>query len=209
MSSLAEHLCAMARNNAWANFRLLEACARLSEAEYRARRVSFFPSIELTLNHILSVDWYYLDALDNGGRRWRELYALRDVPRESFADLRREQEAADRRLIAFCDRLADEGPDEIVILHRPDDRRYRERTQDVLAHLFQHDIHHRGQVHAMLAGTAVTPPQLDEFFLAQDADLRAGDLRALGVAKGGLVHGAKRFRRAEMQRFPLDEMDER
>jgi uncharacterized damage-inducible protein DinB len=182
MSSLAEHLCAMACNNASANFRLLEACARLSEAEYRAPRVNFFPSIELTLNHILSVDWYYLDALDNGGRRWRELYALRDVPRESFADLRREQEAADRRLIAFCNRLADEGLDQIVILHRPDDRRYPERTQDVLAHLFQHDIHHRGQVHAMLAGTAVAPPQLDEFFLAQDADLRAGDLRAMGLA---------------------------
>jgi hypothetical protein len=79
----------------------------------------------------------------------------------------------------------------------------------VLAHLFQHDIHHRGQVHAMLAGTAVAPPQLDEFFLAQDADLRAEDLRAMGLAEGGLVRGAKRFTRDEMQRFPLDETDER
>jgi hypothetical protein len=35
----------------------------------------------------------------------------------------------------------------------------------------------------MLAGTAVAPPQLDEFFLAQDAELRAGDLRAIGLAK--------------------------
>ena len=69
-----------------------------------------------------------------------------------------------------------------MILNRPGDRRYRERTQDVLAHLFQHDIHHRGQVHAMLAGTAVAPPQLDEFFLAQDAALRAEDLRTLGLA---------------------------
>ena len=183
MTSLAEHLRAMARNNAWANHRLLEACARLSEDEYRAPRTSFFPTIELTLNHVLAVDWYYLDALDNGGRRWRELYALRDVPCETFALLRREQAAADRRLIAFCDRLADDRLDEIVILNRPDDRRYPERTQDVLAHLFQHDIHHRGQVHVMLAGTAVAPPQLDEFFLAQDADLRAADLRALELAK--------------------------
>jgi uncharacterized damage-inducible protein DinB len=52
----------------------------------------------------------------------------------------------------------------------------------VLAHLFQHDIHHRGQVHAMLAGTRVAPPQLDEFFLAQDAPLRAAELEALGLA---------------------------
>jgi uncharacterized damage-inducible protein DinB len=182
MSSLAEHFCAMARSNAWANYRLLEACAKLSEEEYRARRTSFFPSIELTLNHILSVDWYYLDALDNGGRRWRELYALRDVPCESFDELRREQDAADRRLRAFCEQLADDRLEDTVILNRPGDQRYLERTQDVLAHLFQHDIHHRGQVHAMLAGTASAPPQLDEFFLAQDAGLRAGDLRALGLA---------------------------
>jgi uncharacterized damage-inducible protein DinB len=184
MTSLAEYLRAMARNNAWANYRLLEACARLSEAEYRARRVNFFPSIELALNHILSVDWYYLDALDNGGRRWRELYALRDVPCERFDELRREQDAADRRLIGFCDGLSDDSLDQTVILNRPDERRYPERTQDVLAHLFQHDIHHRGQIHAMLAGTTVAPPQLDEFFLAQDAALRAADLRALGLAEG-------------------------
>jgi uncharacterized damage-inducible protein DinB len=191
MPSLAEHFRAMARNNAWANHRLLQACAKLSETEYRAPRASFFPSIELTLNHILAVDWYYLDALDNGGKRWRELYALRDVACESFALMRREQEAADRRLISFCDRLSDERLDETVTLNRPGDRRYLERTRDVLAHLFQHDIHHRGQVHAMLAGTAVAPPQLDEFFLAQDADQRAGDLRAMGLVTSGLVHGAE------------------
>ena len=40
-----------------------------------------------------------------------------------------------------------------------------ERLDAVLAHLFQHQIHHRGQAHAMLAGTDVPPPQLDEFFL--------------------------------------------
>ena len=43
-----------------------------------------------------------------------------------------------------------------------------ERTDAILAHLFQHQIHHRGQAHAMLAGTAVPPPQLDEFFLDYD-----------------------------------------
>jgi hypothetical protein len=53
-------------NNAWANHRLHEACAKLNADDYKATRTSFFPSIHLTLNHILLVDWYYLDALDNG-----------------------------------------------------------------------------------------------------------------------------------------------
>ena len=185
MTSLVEHMQAMARNNAWANFRLLNACSQLSEEAYRARRTSFFPSIHLTLNHILVVDWYYLDALDNDGRRWREIYAQGDAPCPTFADVRRELTAADRRLIAYCDQLSPAQPDELVILHRPGDLEYPERIHAVLAHLFQHDIHHRGQVHAMLAGTEVAPPQLDEFFLEQDAPLRAGDLGGLGLPRGG------------------------
>src|SRR5262249_2842142 len=59
---LIPHLQKMARNNAWSNYRLYGACARLSEAEFRATRVSFFPTIALTLSHILTVDWYYIDA---------------------------------------------------------------------------------------------------------------------------------------------------
>jgi uncharacterized damage-inducible protein DinB len=51
----------------------------------------------------------------------------------------------------------------------------------VLNHLFVHQIHHRGQVHAMLAGTSVKPPQLDEFFLAQDEPLRRHELLALAL----------------------------
>ena len=183
MTSLTEHLRAMARNNAWANHRLQEACAKLDEEEYKARRTSFFPSIHLTLNHILLVDWYYLDALDDGGRRWRELYALGDEPCRSLALLRRAQAGADRRLIDFCEALGEAQVDATVILNRPGARQYPERIVDVLAHLFQHDIHHRGQVHAMVAGTAVPPPQLDEFFLRQDAPLWAGDFRALSFAE--------------------------
>jgi uncharacterized damage-inducible protein DinB len=180
--TLVEHFGAMARNNAWANHRLLEACARLDEDAYKAQRISFFPSIHLTLSHILLVDWYYLDALDNGGQRWRELYGLGDDPCATFAELQREQAAADRRLIACCKQLGADGLEAAVVLNRPGGVQHRERVADVLAHLFQHDIHHRGQVHAMLAGTRVAPPQLDEFFLAQDAPLRAAELEALGLA---------------------------
>jgi uncharacterized damage-inducible protein DinB len=191
--TLVEHFRAMARNNAWANHRLLEACAGLGEAAYRARRTSFFPSIHLTLNHILLVDWYYLDALDNGGRRWRELYALGAEPCATFSELRRSQAAADRRLIDFCDRLGAAAIDQAVTLNRPGEVQNPERVGDVLAHLFQHAIHHRGQVHAMLAGTAVAPPQLDEFFLAQDAPLRAAELEALGLGPSSLAERRSRL----------------
>jgi uncharacterized damage-inducible protein DinB len=48
-------------------------------------------------------------------------------------------------------------------------------------HLNVHQIHHRGQVHAMLAGTAVKPPQLDEFFMSEELPLREAELRELGL----------------------------
>ena len=56
----------------------------------------------------------------------------------------------------------------------------RDLAAHVLAHLFMHQTHHRGQVHAMLAGTAVAPPQLDEFLMPSEAHLRVQDMQALG-----------------------------
>jgi len=56
----------MAYNNAWANHRFLSSCAGLSQAEFEAPRTSFFPSIQATLNHILIVDRFYVDALEGG-----------------------------------------------------------------------------------------------------------------------------------------------
>jgi hypothetical protein len=50
----------------------------------------------------------------------------------------------------------------------------------LLLHLFQHQIHHRGQAHAMLSGTSGPPPQLDEFFAVGEAPLRAFEFAQLG-----------------------------
>lgn len=157
---LAGLLRAMARNNAWANERLLGACAELTEAEFGAPRVSFFPSLRATLNHSLGVDLYYLDALE--GRP-----APGGLPdHASPAELRAAQAEADARLVALCDGLAPGDLGREVVTWR--DGPYPERLDALLAHLFQHQIHHRGQAHAMLAGTRVAPPQLDEFFLDYD-----------------------------------------
>jgi uncharacterized damage-inducible protein DinB len=162
---LVRHVRAMARNNAWANDRLLEACSALDAAAFSAPRTSFFPSLRATLNHNHAVDLFYLDALEEGGRG---LGVFEPAP--DFADpaaLRAAQAAADARLIGFCDALAAADLDRRVVTDRGGDRP-TERIDAVLAHLFQHQIHHRGQAHAMLAGTEVSPPQLDEFFLDWD-----------------------------------------
>lgn len=94
------------------------------------------------------------------------------------------QGASDRRLIAFCDHLSAADLDRRVITDRREDGKIPERISDLLAHLFIHDIHHRGQVHAMLSGTSVKPPQLDEFFLDYDLKLRRAEVERLAIDGG-------------------------
>ncbi len=171
---LAGHFRDMARNNAWANDRLLGACARLSSAAFAAPRTGFFPSLRATLNHVLAVDLYYLDALEEGGRGLDVFEPAPDLA--TPAALRTAQAVTDRRLIAFCDRLGAANLERSVATDRG--RPVPERIDMLLAHLFQHQIHHRGQAHAILAGTAVEPPQLDEFFLDFD---RHPSVAALGL----------------------------
>jgi len=190
MISLAQHFLEMARNNAWANHRLHAACALLDDAGLKAGRSGFFGSIHRTLNHILIVDWYYLDALERGGQG-PALYADSE-PYEHLADLTAAQRASDRRLLAYSEALTDTTLAATVELERGGGARHPERVPSVLAHLFQHQIHHRGQAHAMLAGTHVKPPQLDEFFCANEAHLRAPELAALGYSEAAIWGTASR-----------------
>jgi len=176
-NSLTGHFRAMARNNAWSNARLHEACARLTAEEFAAERVSFFPSLRLTLNHILVVDRYYLANLTGPGR----VVFQDEIPCPNAAELASAQTAVDRQLVDFCDGLDEADLDRVVEFDRDDGVIYPETVRAVLAHLFVHQIHHRGQAHAMLAGTLVAPPQLDEYFLAYDLPRRETEIAILGL----------------------------
>jgi uncharacterized damage-inducible protein DinB len=168
---------AFAYNNAWANHRLLTACEGLSQQDFEAKRTNFFPSLQLTLNHIYVIDLFYVDALEGGWlgpKAWEN-----EIPCASLAELKPAQAAVDRRLIAICDALTPDLLDGIVRVNR-ETRVQSERRDRLLMHLFQHQIHHRGQAHAMLAGTAAAPPQLDEFFAVAEAPLREEEFKSLG-----------------------------
>jgi uncharacterized damage-inducible protein DinB len=168
---------AFAYNNAWANYRLLTACAHLSGEEFAAERTGFFPSLRRTLNHIHVIDLFYVDALEGGWlgpKAWEN-----EVLFPTVAGLKLAQAAVDRRLIAVCDALTSGRLNDTVRINR-DTQVQVERRDRLLMHLFQHQIHHRGQAHAMLSATSVKPPQLDEFFAAGEAPLRAEEFAALG-----------------------------
>ncbi len=192
MQLITRHLIAAAHNNAWANHRLLSACGQLTHQDLVAPRVSFFPSIRATLNHIVTVDAYYLDAMQrslSGDAPHPNSQSFFDPeePYGQYGALAEAQRASDRRLIALCQKVA---ANETLLEHMVKVPRVvkvdHEPLHRLLAHVFEHQTHHRGQVHAMLSGTSVPPPQLDDFYCADDASRRVEDFRALGFSEAAI-----------------------
>src|SRR3954464_2858479 len=168
---------AFAYNNAWANHRLLGACAELTQSEFEAERTGFFPSLQATLNHIYVIDLFYVDALGGG---WLGPTAWENpIPFPALTELSGAQASMDKRLIGVCNALTPDLLSGEVRINRGT-RVQVERRDRLLMHLFQHQIHHRGQAHAMLSGTRIKPPQLDEFFSMAEAPLRASEFAGLG-----------------------------
>jgi uncharacterized damage-inducible protein DinB len=162
--------------NRLANHRLHESMRTLSTEEYHAARTSFFPSLKETLDHILAVDLYYLAALNGEAdmeRQWR------DAPKcATVAELARAQAAADTRFVEHVGALDDAALEDVIALQRGNGRIQRERRGHVIAHLLQHQVHHRG--------TNVKPPQLDEFLMPSEAHLREADVKAVGWTEASL-----------------------
>ena len=183
---LPDQLRIQAHANRLANHRLHAAMAPLSDADFHAPRTGFFPSLAQTLNHILAVDLYYVGALHGDAGLAQHFEAF--VPGPTLADLAARQRDCDERLMRFCSALDDAGCDAIVDMDRGTHVQ-RDRAGHVLAHLFMHQTHHRGQVHAMLSGSAVAPPQLDEFLMPSDAGFRVADMAALGWREAEVYGG--------------------
>jgi uncharacterized damage-inducible protein DinB len=145
----------LAQYNAWANWRVYEACAQLSDAERKAPRPCFFGSIHRTLNHILVGDRLWLSRLTAGDSGVtsldQELYS-------DFAELRAARIREDERLIGVIGGYDEAGS---LSYRSMEGEAKRVPLVHVLGHIFNHQTHHRGQVHALLSGTPAAPPSLD------------------------------------------------
>jgi uncharacterized damage-inducible protein DinB len=178
MLDLPHYLRVQAHANRLMNQRLHAAMAPLTTAELHAPRTGFFPSLLATMNHILGVDRYYIAAL------WAEPHPdqvwHRFEPAQTLPELATAQAASDARLVAFAQTLDAAACAREVLMPRAAGRIQRDQVAHVMAHLLMHQTHHRGQVHAMLSGTPVAPPQLDEFMMPSEAHLRSHDMASAG-----------------------------
>ncbi len=156
------HYAEFAAYNAWANRRLYDAAASLSDAEYRADKGAFFKSMHGTLNHLLATDRIWMQRFTGEGDAPQRLDA---ILHEHFETLRTARESEDRRIIAYIDSL-DESRLAGVIRYRrvstPDE--FVQPLRPALNHWFNHQTHHRGQAHAILTALGKQAPELDLLF---------------------------------------------
>jgi uncharacterized damage-inducible protein DinB len=156
---MQRHFQMLADYNHWANQRVYDASASLSDADYRADRGAFFGSVHRTLNHLLVADRIWLRRITGTGTAPMELNV---VLFEDLAELRQARQAEDRR---FIDLTGSFGPKDFerfidytpVTVPKP----MHEPLGMMLAHVFNHQTHHRGQIHTILTSLGQPSVVLD------------------------------------------------
>ena len=144
--------------NAWANRRIYDAASRLSDADYCSDGGAYFGSVHGTLNHILVGDRIWMRRFTGEGPIQSR---LDEILFDDLASLRSEREAQDGRIIAYIDGLTEKQLGQTFTYRtivRPVD--ITQALAPALSHFFNHQTHHRGQVHALLsarAGRDATP----------------------------------------------------
>lgn len=162
----ADYFRTLARYNAWANRRLYAACGALSSDEIAAPRPSFFGSILATLNHLLVADRIWVGRIAGVPAAVQQLNA---VLHADFPALRTAREAEDARLLALVEGLDEARLAGTLSYANTAGRPFETPLRLVLAHLFNHQAHHRGQTHGLLSQTEVPPPSLDLIAYVREA----------------------------------------
>ena len=159
---MKDHYTTFAGYNAWANRRLYDAAALLSDADYRADQGAFFKSMHGTLNHLLTTDRVWMKRFTGEGDAPDRLDT---ILHERLTDLRTAREAEDRRIVDFVDSLDDARIAGSIRYRRVSTPEvFEQALAPALAHWFNHQTHHRGQVHAILTGLVGRAPELDLLF---------------------------------------------
>jgi len=156
---MKRHFATMAKYNRWANARLYDAAARLPDEAYRRDVGVFFKSLHGTLNHLLVTDRIWMHRLDGQG-------AAPDCLNATLFDqldaLREAREAEDARIRRFVESVSDADLEAVRHFKTTKGVPQQGVLRELLAHLFNHQTHHRGQAHTALSLlTGAEPPPLD------------------------------------------------
>jgi len=150
------HFTLMADYNAWANERLYRMASQLPDEQYRKDVGAYFKSLHGTLNHLLCADLIWMRRLTGEGEHPAKLDATvcDDLPSLTAA-----RQQMDQRLIDYVASLSDVQLEETWAYTTLNGTPMSQRRREILAHLFNHQTHHRGQAHAILTTLGVSEPE--------------------------------------------------
>jgi uncharacterized damage-inducible protein DinB len=159
----------MATYNAEMNRRVYEAAARLADEERRRPRGAFWGSIHGTLNHLLWADRVWMHRLadwPNPG------VPMKDSPNliDDFHELDNARQKADRGIITWAVALDErwlEG--DFNWFSGAVGRELTKPRSLIVMHVFNHQTHHRGQVHAMLTAAGEKTGDTDLPFILPES----------------------------------------
>jgi uncharacterized damage-inducible protein DinB len=151
----------MAAYNSWQNRSLYAAAAGLDDAARRQDRGAFFGSIHGTLSHLLWADQRWMHRFAG----WEDLpVAIEDSAawQPDFDRLHAARGEADAGIAAWAQAL-DAGwlAGDLTWFSGVSRREMRKPRALLVAHMFNHQTHHRGQVHAMLTAAGARPEPTD------------------------------------------------
>lgn len=168
----SEWLGALARYNTWMNDKLYGLAAALSDEERKRDRGAFFRSIHGTLNHLVVADRIWLARFRGvsvpDGFMGPE--GIRSLDQELYADfdeLRRERARTDADLSTWVSELTPERLAAPLVFMRRG-QRHEVPLWWTVAHVFNHQTHHRGQITTLLSQQGRDPGVTDLFAMLRD-----------------------------------------
>jgi uncharacterized damage-inducible protein DinB len=151
--------------NKWANGRIYDCVAELPDAAYRQDRKAFFGSIHATLNHLLLVDQLWTGRIKETPV---DINGLTDILHDDFQELASARKAEDMALIDLVAGMSEDDLQASIDYHSIAGTAGQNTVWMILATLFNHQTHHRGQVHTMLTQASITPPEMDVIYYAHE-----------------------------------------
>ena len=153
------------RYNRWANLRLLDACAELSDAQLDATTKGVYGSVRETLLHLFAGEEGYVRHF-TGTSPAPRLRELTDFP--GLDELRRRAEWSGTELIT----IAEQG--DLSQIFSLDEGTYEAPAMIVLIQAINHAIDHRSQIATLLSQQDIEPPELDGWSYNDALRERAG-----------------------------------
>lgn len=159
----------MARYNAWQNSQVVGIINVMDEKSLWHDHKAFFGSIMHTLNHLLWGDTLWMSRLCSDVAPPKvpgsQSVACTDTPGEWQAERFR----MDGRMRIWGETLSNlDLAGDLVWIYSATGQEMRQAKSLCITHMFNHQTHHRGQIHAMLTASGQKAPTTDLVFMPED-----------------------------------------